>query len=81
MRKTKEITIKMDLLEEGQYFCDGQRLDFDLPWSIYVVNGDLYAPYYRVYLADCFMGMSGSPAGCHKFLKNMTREGAHIAEM
>lgn len=81
MREIKEVTIKMEKIDEGQYFCEGQRLSFDLPWSIYVVNGDLYAPYYRVYFGDRLMSIASTERKCYEFIKGVAKEFAHIAEM
>lgn len=81
MREAKEITIKMEKVDEGQYFCEEQRLSFDLPWSIYIVNGDLYTPYYRVYFGGCLMLMVSTERKCYEFIKGISKEAAHIAEM
>lgn len=81
MAEVKEITIKMEKIDEGQYFCEGQRLSFNLPWYIYVVNGDLYAPYYRIYFGDCLMSIMSTERKCYEFIKSISKEAAHIAEM
>lgn len=81
MRDTKEITIKMEKVDSEQYYCKGQRLSFDLPWTIYVVNGDMYTPYYRVYIGECLMCIRHSLEKSYEYIKNVSREEAHIAEM
>lgn len=81
MREKKEITIQMEKIDTDQYFCKGQRLSFDLPWTIYIVNGDFYVPYYRVYIGECLMAILYSEARCYEYIRNVSKEEAHIAEM
>lgn len=81
MEKVKEIIINMEEIDSDQYFCKGQKLSFDLAWKIYVVKGDLYIPYYRVYIGECLMQICGSLEKCYEYIKNLTPEAAHIAEM
>lgn len=56
--KKKEVTLDCTLIAEGQYYLNGTRLYFDEPWAIYVVNGDLYMPYFRIYINDEFRGVA-----------------------
>lgn len=81
MREIKEITIKMEKIDGDQYFCKGKRLTFDLPWTIYRVNGDFYAPYYRVYIGERLMRMANSEKQCYEYIQNVSDGEAHIAEM
>ena len=76
-----EITIQMKKIDSDQYFCKGQRLSFDLPWSIYGVKGDMYRPYFRVYVSECLMYINSSLNECYAYLQSLSREAAHIAEL
>lgn len=81
MKDEMEITIKMKKIDGDQYLCKGQRISFDLPWAIYIVNGDFYTPYYRIYIGECLMRISSSLDKSYEYIKNVTIEEAHIAEM
>lgn len=81
MKDLIEIKIEMRKVDEGQYYCKDIRLSFDLPWTIYIVNGDLYTPYYRIYIADCLMCMRNSLEKSYEYISKLTREEAHIASM
>ena len=78
-RDEMEITIKMTKVDSDQYFCKGQRVSFDLPWSIYRVNHDFYMPYYRIYIGGHLMAMRFSETTCYEYLRNVSREEAHFA--
>ena len=75
----KEVTITMLKCDSDRYFCKGQRLAFDYPWEIYIVNGDLFVPYYRVYINNKFMSIYSTAEQCYEFLKGLTKEQAHVA--
>ena len=66
----KEIEVKLTckLVESGQYYLNGTRLHFDEPWAIYMVNGDLYVPYYRIYIDGGFRGVARYEREAHDFL-------------
>lgn len=81
MKDIIEISIKMKKVDSGQYFCKGQRLSFDLPWTIYIVNGDFYELYYRVYIGEQLMSINHSLEKSYEYVTNVTHEEAHIAEM
>lgn len=57
VKKMKEI-LDCTLIAEGQYYLNGTRLYFDEPWAVYVVNGDLFYPYYRIYINGAFRGVA-----------------------
>lgn len=76
-----EVVIRMEKLDSDKYFCCGKRLSFDLPWSIYIVNGDMYIPYYRIYIGNCLMCIRYSMDQCYEYIQNVSYEEAHIAEM
>jgi len=46
-----------------------------------VVNGDLYTPYYRVYIGECLMCIRLSLEKSYEYIRNVTKEEAHIAKM
>lgn len=56
--KKLEVKLTCTLIDEGQYYLKGTRLYFDEPWAVYVVNGDLYMPYYRIYINGEFRGVA-----------------------
>lgn len=66
--KKKEVTFICELVSEGQYFLNETRLHFDEPWAVYVVNGDMYMPYYRIYINDKFVGVARYECEAYKFL-------------
>jgi len=66
-----EVTLKCELVSEGQYFLNGTRLQFDEPWAIYVVNGDAYMPYYRIYIDGRFAGVALYEKVAEEFLLNI----------
>lgn len=81
MKDKMEITIQMTKVDSDQYFCKGQRVSFDLPWSVYRVNHDFYVPYYRIYIGERLMAMRYSEVECYNYLRNVSAEEAHIAVM
>ena len=76
-----KLLLEMEKVDGDQYFCKGQRLSFDLPWSVYVVNRDLYTPYYRVYIGRRLMCIRQSLDKSYEYLRNVSKEEAHIAEI
>ena len=56
--KKIEVKLTCELIAGGQYFLNGTRLHFDEPWTVYIVNGDLYMPYYRIYINNEFRGVA-----------------------
>lgn len=68
MRKSIDITFKCELIAEGQYYLNGTRLHFDEPWAIYIVNNDLYMPYYRIYINGSFKGVALYEREAYAFL-------------
>ncbi len=79
--KIRFVELCEERVAEGQYFCDEQRLAYDMPWSVYRVQGDFYAPYYRIYINNVLMKVCEHEKGCYEFLKTLTFEQAHIANM
>lgn len=53
-----EITYTCNLVANGQYYLNGIRLHFDEPWAVYIVNGDMFIPYYRIYIGNTFVGVA-----------------------
>ena len=78
---TVEIKLNMTKIDNDRYFCNGQRLAFDLPWAIYRVNNDLYFPYFRIYIGEVLMGIQFTMQGSYEYIQNMSSEAAHIANM
>lgn len=68
--KRIEVTLTCSLVAEGQYYLDGTRLHFDEPWAVYVVNGDCYIPYYRIYINNEFRGVARYEREAFAFLLN-----------
>lgn len=58
MKKQIEIKLTGELVAEGQYYLNGTRLRFDEPWAVYVINNDMYMPYYRIYINNEFRGVA-----------------------
>lgn len=73
-----EVTITMELVDSDQFFCGKQRLAFDYPWAIYIVNGDSAIPYYRVYIGDRVVRFTNTEQEAYNYLKSLTKEQAHI---
>lgn len=56
--KILEIALTCNLVANGQYYLNGTRLHFDEPWAVYIVNGDMFIPYYRIYIGNRFVGVA-----------------------
>ena len=65
-----EVKLTCKLVESDQYYLNGTRLHFDEPWAIYIVNGDLYVPYYRIYIDGEVRGVARYVREAHDFLLN-----------
>lgn len=61
-----------ELVADGQYYLNGTRLHFDEPWAVYIVNDDLYVPYYRIYINNEFRGVSRYEHEAYDFLLKAT---------
>ena len=70
--KKIEVTLTCNLIAEGQYYLNGTRLHFDEPWAVYVVNGDLYMPYFRIYINGEFRGVARYEREAFDFLLKAT---------
>ena len=66
-KKIKEV-LECELIAQGQYYLNGTRLHFDEPWAVYVVNGDCYLPYYRIYINNEFRGTALYEGQAYDFL-------------
>jgi hypothetical protein len=66
-KKIKEV-LECELIAKGQYYLNGTRLHFDEPWAVYVVNGDCYTPYYRIYISNEFRGVARYERQAYDFL-------------
>ena len=66
--KKIEVKLTCELVAEGQYYLKGIRLHFDEPWAVYVVNGDCYIPYYRIYINGNFVGVAQYECQVYDFL-------------
>ena len=76
--KEKNITLILSLVKAGEYFLNGIRLAFDAPYEVYIVNDDLYMPYYRVYINGELAGMALYERQADEILLNLTEKQAHI---
>jgi len=63
-----KVELTCRLIADGQYYLNGTRLHFDEPWAVYVVNGDMYIPYYRIYIGNEFRGVSRYEREAYEFL-------------
>ena len=70
--KKIEVTLTCNLIAEGRYYLNGTRLHFDEPWAVYVVNGDLYMPYFRIYINGEFRGVARYEREAFDFLLKAT---------
>jgi len=68
MEKTIKVELTCELVASGQYYLNGTRLHFDEPWAVYIVNGDMYVPYYRIYMNDQFVGVARYEREAYDFL-------------
>lgn len=66
--KQFEVTLTCELVANGQYYLNGTRLHFDEPWAVYIVNGDLYMPYYRIYISNELRGFAHYDYEAFQFL-------------
>lgn len=68
MDKKIEVKLTCELVASGQYYLNGTRLHFDESWAVYIVNGDMYVPYYRIYMNDQFVGVARYEREAYDFL-------------
>lgn len=68
MKHTIMEVICCELVADGQYYLNGTRLHFDEPWAVYIVNDDLYTPYYRIYIGNEFRGVARYEYEAYDFL-------------
>lgn len=72
-----KIQIECTLIAEGGYYCNGTRLAFDYPWAVYIVNGDMPIPYYRVYINSRCVAVVKHEREAYDLLLGLTKEQAH----
>lgn len=70
MEKQIEIKLIGELVAEGRYYLNGTRLNFDEPWAVYLINNDMYMPYYRIYINNEFRGVALYEQVAFNFLIN-----------
>ena len=70
-KRMKEV-LECELIAEGQYYLNGTRLHFDEPWAVYVVNGDCYLSYFRIYINNEFRGVARYEREAYDFLLKAT---------
>lgn len=70
MKKQIEIKLIGELVAEGRYYLNGTRLNFDEPWAVYLINNDMYMPYYRIYINNEFRGVALYEQVAFNFLIN-----------
>ena len=70
MEKQIEIKLIAELVAEGRYYLNGTRLNFDEPWAVYLINNDMYMPYYRIYINNEFRGVALYEQVAFNFLIN-----------
>lgn len=65
-----DVKLTCELVAKGQHYLNGTRLHFDEPWAVYLVNGDMYMPYYRIYINNEFRGVALYEHIAFEFLLN-----------
>lgn len=75
------LSIVLEKTQAGQYYLKGTRLAFDLPYSIYVVNGDRFMPYYRVHIGGALAGIFNYEREAEKYLLQLTSAQAHVFDI
>lgn len=68
MKEKMEVKLTCELVAKGQYYLNGTRLYIDEPWAVYIVNGDMYIPYYRIYINNEFRGVARYEREAYDFL-------------
>lgn len=66
--KILEVALTCNLVASGECYLNGTRLHFDEPWAVYIINGDLYMPYYRIYINNEFRGVARYEREAYDFL-------------
>lgn len=74
------VQIECTLVAEDRYFCNGTRLAFDYPWAVYIVNGDMPIPYYRIYINNRCIAIVNHEREAYDYLLRLTKERAHDPE-
>ena len=74
------VQIECTLVAEDRYFFNGTRLAFDYPWAVYIVNGDMPIPYYRVYINNRCVAIVNYEREAYDYLLHLTKERAHDPE-
>ena len=77
----KIICINLEKVQAGQYYLKGTRLYFDLPYEIYVVNGDRAIPYYRLHINGQFAAMFNHEKQAEEWLLDLSAEQAHVFDI
>lgn len=75
------LNIVLEETQTGQYYLKGTRLAFNSPYAIYVVNGDMYMPYYRVHINGQLAGIFNYEREAEQFLLQLTTAQAHIFDI
>ena len=78
---TITVKLNLELVQEGQYYLKGTRLYFDLPYQIYVVNGDRSIPYYRLHINGKFAAMFNYERQAEQWLLDLSAEQAHVFDI
>lgn len=78
---TFSLKLNLELVQEGQYYLKGTRLYFDLPYQIYVVNGDRSIPYYRLHINGEFAAMFNYERQAEQWLLDLSAEQAHVFDI
>lgn len=77
----KTITLNLEKVQSGQYYLKGTRLYFDLPYEIYIVNGDRSIPYYRLHINGKFAAMFNYERQAEQWLLDLSAEQAHVFDI
>ena len=75
---TLKLRLKLELIKSGQYYLDDTRLAFDLPYAVYIVNGDRFTPYYRVHINGELAAIVNTEEQAEDYLIQLTQEQAYL---
>ena len=69
-----KITLTLLRVSSGQGFCGDIALGHEEPWEIFVVNGDMYVPYYRVHIGGKCVGIASSEERARNLLVSVSKK-------
>lgn len=77
-----KLNLTLETVQDGQYYLKGTRLDFNLPYQIFIVKGDShFKPYFRVHINYELAAIYYTEKQCENFLLKLTKEQAHTYDI